>query len=70
MTVECVISQKFHRTVMGQRGCKVQEITREHEVAIKFPDRPTEGDCKYTIRILCLQTKAILRHFCGFKMVL
>ena len=46
VSMECVIPQKFHRTVMGQRGCKVQEITRENDVTIKFPDRPTEGDCK------------------------
>ena len=43
MTVECVIPQKYHRTVMGAKGHQVQEITREHEVNIKFPDRPTEN---------------------------
>jgi hypothetical protein len=40
VTVECVIPQKHHRTVMGAKGFKVQEITKEHEVGIKFPDRP------------------------------
>jgi predicted PilT family ATPase len=40
VTVECVIEQKHHRTVMGAKGFKVQEITKEHEVGIKFPDRP------------------------------
>lgn len=40
MTVECVIPQKFHRTIMGQRGSKVQEITKEWDVGIKFPDKP------------------------------
>lgn len=39
MTVECVIPQQYHRTVMGNRGMNVQEITKVHEVGIKFPDR-------------------------------
>ncbi|CAC5382186.1 Vigilin [Mytilus coruscus] len=39
VTVECVIPQQYHRTVMGNRGMNVQEITRVHEVGIKFPDR-------------------------------
>jgi transcription antitermination factor NusA-like protein len=39
VTVECVIEQKHHRTVMGAKGFKVQEITKEFEVGIKFPDR-------------------------------
>lgn len=43
VVVECVIIQKYHRTVMGARGQKVQEITRLHDVAIKFPDRPVNG---------------------------
>ena len=42
MTIDCVISQKYHRTVMGAKGYKVQEITRLHEVGIKFPDKPVE----------------------------
>ena len=37
--MECVIPQQYHRTVMGNRGTNVQEITRVHEVGIKFPDR-------------------------------
>lgn len=44
VVVECVISQRYHRTVMGARGQKVQEITRLHDVAIKFPDRPVNGE--------------------------
>lgn len=40
VTVECVIPQQYHRTVMGTRGANVQEITKVHEVGIKFPDRP------------------------------
>lgn len=39
VTVECVIEQKHHRTVMGAKGSKVQEITKEYDVGIKFPDR-------------------------------
>ncbi|KYM96071.1 PREDICTED: vigilin [Cyphomyrmex costatus] len=39
ITVECVIPQKHHRTVMGAKGRKVQNITSECDVQIKFPDR-------------------------------
>ncbi|KAG5319977.1 VIGLN protein, partial [Pseudoatta argentina] len=39
VTVECVIPQRHHRTVMGAKGRKVQNITSEYDVQIKFPDR-------------------------------
>lgn len=44
VTIECVILQKYHRTVMGAKGYKVQEITKEYDVGVKFPDRPTEPE--------------------------
>lgn len=40
VTVECVIPQSDHRTVMGSGGTNVREITRKFDVGIKFPDRP------------------------------
>uniref|UniRef100_A0A8C1SKM3 Vigilin n=1 Tax=Cyprinus carpio TaxID=7962 RepID=A0A8C1SKM3_CYPCA len=39
VNVEVLIPQRYHRAVMGAKGCKIQQITREHEVQIKFPDR-------------------------------
>ncbi|XP_077998393.1 vigilin-like [Glandiceps talaboti] len=39
VTIECVIAQVYHRTVMGAKGAKVQGITADCEVGIKFPDR-------------------------------
>ncbi|CAL9695903.1 unnamed protein product [Knipowitschia caucasica] len=39
VTVECVIAQKFHRSIMGPKGSRIQQITRDHNVQIKFPDR-------------------------------
>ncbi|KAK3104810.1 hypothetical protein FSP39_010756 [Pinctada imbricata] len=42
VTVECVIPQQYHRTVMGRNGANVQEITKTYEVGIKFPDRPSQ----------------------------
>ncbi|XP_029673795.1 vigilin isoform X2 [Formica exsecta] len=39
VTVECIIPQKHHRTVMGAKGRKVQNLTSEYDVQIKFPDR-------------------------------
>ncbi|XP_022819366.1 vigilin [Spodoptera litura] len=41
VTIECVIPQRHHRTVMGARGAKVKDITAEHDVQIKFPERDT-----------------------------
>ncbi|ROT68906.1 putative vigilin [Penaeus vannamei] len=37
--MEVTIPQKFHRTVMGARGSKVQAITTEFDVQIKFPEK-------------------------------
>ena len=39
MTIECVIEQKHHRSILGLKGSNVQAITQEHNVSIKFPDR-------------------------------
>lgn len=49
VTMECVITQKFHRSIMGPKGSRIQQITRDHNVQIKFPERedpqasPTEA---------------------------
>lgn len=40
VTIECTIPQKYHRAVVGLRGGRVQDVCREHNVNIKFPDRP------------------------------
>ncbi|XP_055371640.1 vigilin [Condylostylus longicornis] len=39
ITIEVIIPQKHHRNIMGPRGSKVQAITKEFDVQIKFPDR-------------------------------
>uniref|UniRef100_A0A8C5PC31 Vigilin n=1 Tax=Leptobrachium leishanense TaxID=445787 RepID=A0A8C5PC31_9ANUR len=39
VTIECMIPQKYHRSIMGPKGSRIQQITREHGVQIKFPDR-------------------------------
>ena len=44
--MECVIPQKFHRSIMGPKGSRIQGITRDHTVQIKFPelvDGPGKG---------------------------
>ena len=43
VSIDCVIASKHHRVVLGQKGHHVQEITRTHNVSIKFPERNTEG---------------------------
>jgi len=42
VTIDCVILQKHHRAVMGAKGSRVQEITKDWNVHIKFPDRPKQ----------------------------
>ena len=39
VTIECVIDQTHHRTIMGTRGSKVQKICSDFDVQIKIPDR-------------------------------
>uniref|UniRef100_A0A8C6TFY5 Vigilin n=1 Tax=Neogobius melanostomus TaxID=47308 RepID=A0A8C6TFY5_9GOBI len=39
VSVEVAIPQRYHRAIMGPKGCRIQNITREHEVQIKFPER-------------------------------
>lgn len=39
VTIECMIPQKFHRSLMGPKGSRIQQITRDHNVLIKFPER-------------------------------
>ncbi|KAM9424720.1 LOW QUALITY PROTEIN: vigilin [Pholidichthys leucotaenia] len=39
VSMEVAIPQRYHRAVMGPKGCRIQHITREHEVQIKFPER-------------------------------
>ncbi|XP_055631121.1 vigilin [Toxorhynchites rutilus septentrionalis] len=39
VTIECIIEARHHRIVMGKGGSKVQGITSEFNVNIKFPDR-------------------------------
>lgn len=44
ITIECIIPQKHHRTVMGSKGHKVQAITCDYNVQIKFPDRDNHDE--------------------------
>lgn len=39
VTIDCVIPQKFHRTIMGSKGMRVQSITTDYDVKIKFPEK-------------------------------
>ena len=44
VTIECIIPQKHHRTIMGAKGSRVQLVTSQYEVGIKFPDRNPNAD--------------------------
>lgn len=39
VTVECEIPQEHHRTVLGARGMNVQNVQKDFDVSIKFPER-------------------------------
>uniref|UniRef100_A0A2K5SIL5 Vigilin n=1 Tax=Cebus imitator TaxID=2715852 RepID=A0A2K5SIL5_CEBIM len=39
VTLEYAIPQKLHLSVMGPKGSRIQQITRDFNVQIKFPDR-------------------------------
>lgn len=43
VTIECVIPQRHHRSVMGRRGAKVQAITHDFDVQVKFPERKEQN---------------------------
>ncbi|PIK42579.1 putative vigilin [Apostichopus japonicus] len=43
VTIPCIIPQKHHRSLMGPKGVKVQNITSQFDVAIKFPERPQQA---------------------------
>lgn len=44
VTIECIIPQKHHRIVMGAKGHKVQGITSDYDVQVKFPDRENQEE--------------------------
>uniref|UniRef100_A0A8C9Z7G2 Vigilin n=1 Tax=Sander lucioperca TaxID=283035 RepID=A0A8C9Z7G2_SANLU len=44
VSVEVTIPQRYHRAIMGPKGCRIQYITREHEVQIKFPERDDSAE--------------------------
>jgi len=45
VTIECVIEQKHHRSVMGTRGSNVQRVCKDYDVQIKIPEkRAQNGD--------------------------
>lgn len=63
MTVECAIPQRYHRAIMGPKGSRIQQITREHEVQIKFPERDeTAGAsiCHQPAPLVSMVTTAVM----------
>ncbi|VVC87406.1 unnamed protein product [Leptidea sinapis] len=50
VTIDCIIPQRHHRTVMGSRGSKVKDITAEFDVQIKFPERDTTDGAEQQVR--------------------
>lgn len=52
VTMECVITQKFHRSIMGPKGSRIQQITRDFNVQIKFPEREDPQGIKKKVVII------------------
>lgn len=50
VTMECVIPQKFHRSIMGPKGSRIQQITKDHNVQIKFPDREEQQQADASVQ--------------------
>jgi len=37
--IQCIVAQKHHRSLLGNKGKYIQEISAKYSVQIKFPDR-------------------------------
>ena len=44
VTIECVVPQKHHGSIMGPRGQRVQDISKSFSVSIKIPERTVDGE--------------------------
>lgn len=42
--LECIIEQKHHRSLLGNKGKYVQELCAKYNVQIKFPERRKQGE--------------------------
>merc|ERR1719340_102554 len=43
VTIECIIEQQHHRTIMGARGANIQKVCSDFNVQIKIPDRKSSN---------------------------
>ncbi|CAL8327176.1 unnamed protein product [Lota lota] len=39
VSVEVCVLQRYHRAVMGPKGSRIQQLTKEHQVQVQFPER-------------------------------
>lgn len=49
ITIDVIIEQKHHRTIMGSQGSKVKHIQTEYNVDIKFPERAEGSDGEHAV---------------------
>lgn len=65
--LKVVIPQRYHRTVMGARGSKVQAITTQHEVQIKFPEKDSGAHLangeEEASQVCCLREAVVILPF-------
>lgn len=59
ITEECIIPQEHHRILMRGKGRKVQTITSDFDVQIKFPDRDPNGKYSSIFKIINLHNYLI-----------
>jgi len=56
ITLDCPVTRKYHGSIMGPKGHRIQEISKTYNVTIKIPDRNTEGIVLYTVSIMLSST--------------
>jgi len=54
VTLDCAVARKYHGSIMGPKGHRIQEISKAYNVTIKIPDRNAEGtSCNSTELLTC-----------------
>ena len=43
ITIECQVSQKYHKNILGLKGCNIQQVVSDFKVDVKFPNNPNKS---------------------------
>ncbi|EDV24343.1 uncharacterized protein TRIADDRAFT_26766 [Trichoplax adhaerens] len=39
VTIDCQVSQKYHKNILGVKGCNIQQVVSDFKVDVKFPNK-------------------------------